>query len=114
MLMSNQRKSNILIINLEGELDHHHAKEVRDYIDRILEDESIRHLLLDLSRLRFMDSSGIGVFIGRYKIISKRGGQVCLANINQQLDKILELSGLYRILKVYDTVDKAIDGIRGI
>ncbi len=113
MLMSNKRKRDILIINLEGELDHHHAQEVRDYIDGKLDDASIRHLILDLSKLRFMDSSGIGVFIGRYKIISKRDGHVCITSVNQQLDKILELSGLYRILKVYDTVDKAIDGIRG-
>ena len=56
-----------------------------------------------------MDSSGIGVFMGRYKTIHKRGGQFSIANINSQLARILEMSGLYRILKVYDTVEQAIE-----
>ena len=113
MLISSARKRDILIVKLEGELDHHHAEEIRDSLDKQLEDLSIRNLILDLSNLYFMDSSGIGVFIGRYKTISKRGGQVCITNIDAQLDRILEVSGLYRILKVYDTVKEAIEGIRG-
>lgn len=113
MLMNITRKRDVLIVQLEGELDHHHAEEIRDSLDKQLEDLSIRHLILDLSRLNFMDSSGIGVFIGRYKTISKRGGQVCITNVSQQLGRILDLSGLYKILKVYDTVEKAIEGIRG-
>jgi stage II sporulation protein AA (anti-sigma F factor antagonist) len=109
-----KRKGDILIVPLKGELDHHQADKVRDFLDRLLEDASIRHLILDLSDLFFMDSSGIGVFIGRYKTISKRGGQVCITNVNTQLHKVLELSGLYRILKKYDTVQHAVDGIRRV
>ena len=113
LLMSSIRKRDILIVRLEGELDHHHAEEIRESLDKQLEDPSIRNLILDLGNLHFMDSSGIGVFIGRYKTISKRGGQVCITNVNPQLARILEVSGLYRILKVYDTVQDAIKGIRG-
>ena len=113
MLMSNTRKRDTLIVKLEGELDHHHAGEIRDSLDKQLEDPSIRHLILDLSNLHFMDSSGIGVFIGRYKTINKRGGQVCITHVNPQLGRILEVSGLYKILKVYDTIEKAIEGTRG-
>ena len=47
-------------------------------LDKQLEDNSIRYLILDLKNLHFMDSSGIGVFIGRYKAITKRGGRVCI------------------------------------
>jgi len=113
LLMNNRRKKDILIVKLEGELDHHHADDIRNALDKQLEDLSIRNLILDLSNLYFMDSSGIGVFIGRYKTIRERGGQVCITNINAQLDRMLEVSGLYRILKVYDTVQDAIKGIRG-
>src|SRR5688572_6965430 len=112
LLTGNERKRDILIVGLEGELDHHHSDEIRKSLDELLEDTSIRHLILDLGSLHFMDSSGIGVFIGRYKTINKRGGQVCITNINPQLARILEVSGLYRILKVYDTVEEAVDGIR--
>lgn len=113
LLTDYEIKRNILIVSLKGELDHHHAVEIREFLDEKLEDSSIKHLVLDLRDLHFMDSSGIGVFIGRYKIINKRGGQVCITNINSQLERILEVSGLYRILKVYDTVKHAVDGIRG-
>ena len=113
MLTDNKRQGDILIVGLHGELDHHHAVEVRESLDRLLEDASIRHMILNLKHLHFMDSSGIGVFMGRYKTIHKRGGQVCITNINSQLARIMEMSGLYRILKVYATVEQAIDGIRG-
>lgn len=113
MLTGNERRKDILIVKLEGELDHHHAGEIRESLDELLEDQSIRHLVFDLRNLHFMDSSGIGVFIGRYKTISKRGGQVCITNINPQLARILDVSGLYRILKVYSTVEQAVDAIRG-
>jgi len=109
-----KRKGDILIVPLKGELDHHSADKVRDSLDKLLEDTSIRHLILDLSDLFFMDSSGIGVFIGRYKIISKRGGHVCITNVNSQLHKVMEISGLYKILKKFDTVQHAVDGIRGV
>ncbi|HZK34214.1 MAG TPA: anti-sigma F factor antagonist [Bacillota bacterium] len=114
MQIFSKRNKDILIITLEGELDHHHAKGVRQALDRMLEDTSIRYLVLDLSGLCFMDSSGIGVFIGRYKVIKKRDGQTCIAGVNSQLDKILEVSGLYNILKAYDNVEEAINGIRGV
>lgn len=114
MLVSSERKNDILIVRLEGELDHHHAEEIRDAIDEILEDTSIRHLVFDLTNLRFMDSSGIGVFMGRYKTISKRGGQACITNVNGQLARIMDVSGLYTILKPYGSVQEAINGIRGI
>ncbi len=113
LLMNNRRKKDILIVKLEGELDHHHADDIRNALDKQLDDTSIRNLILDLSNLYFMDSSGIGVFIGRYKTIRERNGQVCITNINAQLERMLEVSGLYRILKVYDTVQDAIKGIRG-
>jgi len=113
LLTDSERKRDILIVGLEGELDHHHAVEIRNSLDKLLADTSIRHLILNLRNLHFMDSSGIGIFMGRYKTISKRGGQVCITNINSQLAKILEVSGLYSILKVYATVEHAVDGIRG-
>jgi stage II sporulation protein AA (anti-sigma F factor antagonist) len=112
--MDCKRKGDILIVSMNGELDHHHAEKIRDSLDKQLEDNSIRYLILDLKNLHFMDSSGIGVFIGRYKTITKRGGRVCITNINPQLDRILEVSGLRRILKEYDTVKHAVDSIRGV
>lgn len=111
MTISCSKKKDTLIARLDGELDHHHSDQVREELDNKLEDESIKNLVFDLENLRFMDSSGIGVFIGRYKKISKRGGKTCVANISPHLQKIIQLSGLLRIIKPYDSVDKALNGI---
>lgn len=108
-----KRKKDTLIAVLDGELDHHHAVKVREELDKLLQDTSIKNLIFDLARLNFMDSSGIGVFIGRYKTISKRGGATCIANVSQQLHKVIEVSGLYNIFKQYDSVKDALDDIQG-
>jgi len=112
--IKNERKRDTLVVHLAGELDHHHAEEIREELDSLLNDPSIRHLIFDLENLHFMDSSGIGVFLGRYKRIMKRGGTVCIVRVNPQIHKILEMSGLYKILKVYADVRAALEALRGV
>lgn len=113
MSIKSKRKKDTLIVALDGELDHHHAVKVREELDKLLDDSSIKNLIFDLTGLKFMDSSGIGVFLGRYKIISKRGGLVSIANVSHHLNKVIEVSGLYNILKAYDSVKDALDEIQG-
>ena len=64
---------NILICRVKGELDHHTAEEFRTFVDYNMENNPVKHLLLDLTHLSFMDSSGIGALIGRYKKVSSTG-----------------------------------------
>ena len=71
-------RRNTLVVRLENELDHHAALRMRDELDNLLVDASIRRLVLDLKKLRFMDSSGIGFIIGRYKLMARRGGSVAV------------------------------------
>jgi stage II sporulation protein AA (anti-sigma F factor antagonist) len=70
---------NILICRVKGELDHHTAEEFRDFVDRGLENNPVKHLILDLTHLSFMDSSGIGVLIGRFKKVNLRGARLRLS-----------------------------------
>lgn len=88
-----------LVVKPEGELDHHSAKDVREMIDREIELRKIKNLVLDFNKVSFMDSSGIGVIAGRYKIINSLGGKTMVIRANQQVDKILEISGLKKILE---------------
>ena len=71
----------VLIVRLAGELDHHHAEKVRASIEAELEKGEFRHLVLNLARLEFMDSSGLGVILGRYKKVSQLGGKMILCSI---------------------------------
>ncbi len=88
-----------LVVKPEGELDHHSAKDVREMIDREIELRKIKNLVLDFNKVSFMDSSGIGVIAGRYKIINSLGGKTMVIRANEQVDKILEISGLKKILE---------------
>lgn len=88
-----------LVVKPDGELDHHSAKEVREMIDREIHLRKIKNLILDFNKVSFMDSSGIGVIAGRYKIINSLGGKTMLIRANEQVDKILEVSGLKKILE---------------
>lgn len=100
-----------LIVYLMGELDHHSADEVRSKIDDRLDRDGIHKLIMDFSGVTFMDSSGIGVVIGRFKKLSLRKGLICIANVNRSVAKVFELSGMYKIIPAYDNVEQALRSI---
>lgn len=114
MIVEGKKIKDTIIISIKGELDHHTAETIRDQMDKLLEDPTIRNMIIDAKDLGFMDSSGIGVFIGRYKIITRRSGSMAVANISNHLDKIFEVSGLYKIINSYSNVQEALDNIRGV
>ena len=87
-----------LFVRLENELDHHAANRMRGELDELLRDASIRRLVLDLKHLRFMDSSGIGFIIGRYKLMARRGGSVAVMNADGRMNRIFEMAGLYQLV----------------
>ena len=87
-------------ISLKGEMDHHNAVGVRGEIDKLIYDERPKKLILDLSEMGFMDSSGLGFIMGRYALMEKLGGTLILENPNERIVKIFELAGLQRIVRV--------------
>ncbi len=99
-------KKNTLIVKIVGELDHHSAGELREQLDSKIITEGISKLVFDLSDLVFMDSSGIGVIIGRYKLIKSLGGEVYIVSTSKNVDKLLSLSGIPDIIKVTKTYEE--------
>lgn len=97
-----------LIANLIGELDHHSSQEVRVKIDDRIERDNIEKVILNFSKVTFMDSSGIGVVVGRYKKVKSYGGQMCVADVSKSVNRVFELAGLFKIIKNFDTVDEAV------
>ncbi len=102
---------NILVCSARGELDHHSAEGFRTFVDYNMENNPVKHLLLDLTHLNFMDSSGIGALIGRYKKVSSAGGKVAIIKGNKQVTRVLEISGIYEIINFYDSINTAIKDI---
>ncbi|MGB9678548.1 MAG: anti-sigma F factor antagonist [Thermoanaerobacteraceae bacterium] len=101
------KKTNTLIVKFDGELDHHIADQLKEKIDKEY-NTGFKNLIFDLKNVNFMDSSGIGVIIGRYKKAKEKNGKVVLVNANSQLNKIIEISGLMRIIKCYNSIEEAL------
>ena len=98
-----QMTDDILIASVFGELDHHSAAAVRDEIDQTMEAFQCRHLILDFEKVTFMDSSGIGMIIGRYKPMIARGGCVSASGLRPPVDRLFHLAGLHRIIAIDKT-----------
>ena len=94
-----EKKSDKLIISLIGELDHHSAEEARVKIDDEIDKENIKKVILDFEGVTFMDSSGIGAVVGRYKKVNAKGGSFCVTGIKNGVYKVFEISGLFKIIK---------------
>lgn len=108
MYLQFEKHTNILVITLSGELDHNSAEEVRVKIDDRIDRDNIQKVVLDFSGVTFMDSSGIGAVLGRYKKLSNKGGKLCVAEPSKNVNRIFELAGLYKVIKNYNTVDEAV------
>lgn len=113
MLIAANKESDTIVVQIDGELDHHTAVLVKNKLDDMLNDQGIKNIVIDISDLNFMDSSGVGLFIGRFKTVSLRGGKLAVTGIKANLHKVFEVSGLYRIVRAYDTVREALEDIRG-
>lgn len=98
-----------LIIKLHGELDHHSSEYIREKIDAEIMIKNPKNIIFDMGNLSFMDSSGIGVIIGRYKLITYSGGKVAIVNLKPQIKRIYEICGLKKIIPNYSTARNAIE-----
>jgi stage II sporulation protein AA (anti-sigma F factor antagonist) len=90
----------ILEIKLTGEIDHHSAVSVRSEIDGLIFDLRPQRVVLDLSEISFMDSSGLGLIMGRYALIKDFGGTLSLRAPTVAVMKILTLAGMERMIKI--------------
>lgn len=87
---------------LSGELDHHTAATMRGQVDAAVERSVARVLRLDFSGITFMDSSGIGLVMGRYRLMQSRGGRLQVVGVSDRLLRVMKLAGLEK-LPVWET-----------
>ena len=89
-----------LIVFLHGDIDHREAGELRTQIEHQIAKNKPKELLLDFSQVSFMDSSGIGMIIGRYKTMMKYGGCVTASGMNDFVLRLFRMAGLHRIIAI--------------
>lgn len=104
-------RQNCLIIYISQDLDHHAVDILREQSDRLIDAGNIRHIIFDFTENDFMDSSGIGLIMGRYKKVMFRGGKAAVTNVGNEIERIFNLSGLFKIIERYKTPEQAIAGL---
>ena len=93
-------EDNKVIALLSGEIDHHNAKSLRQDIDFSLRENQPEELIMDFSEVGFMDSSGIGLGMGRYKLMQEIGGNLVVRNPPPHIKKVMRLSGIDRLASI--------------
>lgn len=88
------------VVFLSGEIDHHNAAFLRMGIDKLIHEKHPRKLVLDLSSIRFMDSSGLGLIMGRFSLLQTLGGELIVRNPSESIMRICRLAGIERIVKI--------------
>lgn len=104
-------KGETLILHLPEELDHHVAGQIREETDIYFTEKRIRDVIFDYQNTSFMDSSGIGLIMGRYREVRYLRGDVYIVGIHDKIARILEISGLYRVAKRRADVEDAMRDI---
>lgn len=101
-------KNDVLCIRLDGELDHHTAENLRNQASNAIEKYSVHHIILNLENLSFMDSSGLGVILGRYKQIKQVHGEMVVCAITPAIHRLFDMSGLFKIIRLEQSEEFAL------
>ena len=104
-----ERSGTVLTVHLPTELDHPVSDEIRRESDRIIGHEYIKNMIFDFSETVFMDSSGIGLLMGRYRALGMRGKCVQVMNVNSHIAKLLRISGISRYIEIVEKEDPTIE-----
>lgn len=95
-----QKEDKQLIIRLTEEIDHHLAEKIRRRVDYEVQRYIPKKVVFDFTCVNFMDSAGIGLIIGRYKLVTMLGGVLTIRGANNNVKKILEMSGILKLVQL--------------
>lgn len=100
MVVKFENDGRILEVFLEGELDHHNVKDIREKIDSEIRRTTPTKIILNLKGVPFSDSSGIALIMGRYKLANSYGGKVEVCNMSAQVKKVLSFGSLEKLVSI--------------
>ena len=101
---------NTLIVELFGELDHNVAERARNRIDTALDNYKTKNLIFDFGNVSFMDSSGIGMILGRYRRMGEVEGRLAIVGCSKSIRNILNMAGVFSVIDYYNTKEEAVEG----
>ena len=100
---TSERREDALVVHVRGEIDHHSAVAVRTELDAKIAEERPPRVILELSAVDFMDSSGLGLIMGRYALIKRYGGTLAVLDPSPAVVKIMKLAGMERRVSILRT-----------
>lgn len=98
-MTSYKQQGETLYVVLEKELDHHNATQIRKKIDEYIIKRGVIYVVFDFSNTSFMDSSGIGVIMGRQRIVKSIEGNVFVRNMSREIERVFMISGLHKLVE---------------
>ena len=102
MKVTYNEKDKELSIQITEEIDHHVAEKIRTRADFEIQKYIPKKLIMDFEKVNFMDSAGIGMILGRYKMISMFGGTMNMVNVAPNVKKVFEMSGITKIIPIIE------------
>lgn len=102
-------KQRMILVRAAGEIDHHSSETIRRLVEKEIRRSGAVNVAFDFGRVSFMDSSGIGMLIGRYKTVKALGGSVIVYDVCDQVKRLIEMSGLSNLIILSDTLQKGIN-----
>jgi stage II sporulation protein AA (anti-sigma F factor antagonist) len=112
-LVEIEKTGEVLVAALKGEIDLRVAPELRERLDRAIEGFAARHLVVDFAGVSFIDSTGLGVILGRYKRVTGTGGKFAVTGLKPAVRRVVELSGLLRIAPEFNSRAQAVRALAG-
>lgn len=103
-----EAKGQTLIIHMPAELDHHSSRNLRYETDLLMAENYVSRIIFDFTRTTFMDSSGIGILLNRYKQMKAGGGGVSFYGASSQILRVLRIGGILALMPQYESKEEAI------
>lgn len=98
-------KDKLLLFELTEEIDHHHTEEIRRKMDYEIERYMPKKVIFNFNRVSFMDSAGIGLLLGRYKLVRILGGECGMIAVKDSIKKVFEMSGILKIIPIHASIE---------
>lgn len=104
-------KHKALVVKIVGDLDDHEAENIREIIDNELQKTGAINLVFDLSRTSFMDSSGLGMIMGRYRTVKALGGKIAVAGASETVERIIKMSRVSDLVIMTQTLEEGLEEV---
>lgn len=104
MKIDYEKETRTLTVHIENEIDHHSCEQMKKEMDYEIQKKAPKKLIFDMKQVKFMDSSGIGLILGRYKYLLRIGGETEIVNTKKEVKRILDMSGIFKIIPIDEEV----------